>query len=602
MGLEQRISRNLSGAAFACALAAVSVLLPAAGRAQGAPVVSRPVVQATPGASTQALNAALARLARDPRDVGALIDAGDAARKLGDFDAAVGFYRRADVISTGNPRIKAGLASALMQSGDPLAAIPAFAEAERVGARPQAIASDRGLAYDLVGDNAMAQRYYAIALAGSSDDDLRMRLAVSQAIAGDVNAAEQTLMPLLRKQDKPGWRTRAFTLAIVGKTKEAVDLAERILPAKLAENVAPYLRYMPRLTKAQQAAAANLGKFPRASEIGRDEPRIAAYRPTHLASVDAALIPRGQQLGNGKNDASRRAGPDSRSKAAKAQAEEAKREAEVAQDRRKAALASVEADRIAPPEPKPAIEQNSIELPPVNGELPPARLPSPSGVPAPAAITARASGHTEASAPIAARQAQEKPAAVATPAPAPGFDLARVGSTSAPAAPPEVPPQPGPKQLSLAEIFADLGQPTTQAEAASGAVDVRKILPAKPKPLEVVKIIEKPKAEAKPLAKPKKPALPAHPSRIWVQIGVGRDKDAIAFDWRRHTQQAPELFKGREAHVSEMGRTNRILVGPFATLKAANQFVVDLRKAGFQGALPWSSPAGQVVDLLSTKQ
>lgn len=566
-------------------------------------MVARPVVQATPGADTQALNAALARLGRDPRDVGALIDAGEAARKLGDFDAALGFYRRADAISMGNPRIKAGLASALMLSGDPVAAIPAFVEAERAGARPQAIASDRGLAYDLVGDNVTARQYYAMAPAGSGDNDLRMRLAISQAISGEADAAELTLMPLLRKQDKPGWRTRAFTLAIVGKTKDAVDLAERILPAKLAQNVAPYLRYMPRLTKAQQAAAANLGRFPRASEIGRDEPRIAAYRPTRLASADAALIPRGEQLGAGKGEAGKRSRTDKRSKVAKAQAQEARREAEVAQDRRKAALASVDADRVVPPEPRPAIEQNNAELPPVAGELPPvgptppAHASTRSAVPAP--VSTPPQNVTAAAAPNPPALVREKPATVPAQSPAPGFDLARVGTTTAP---PEAPPEPGPRQLSLAEIFADLGQPATQAEAASGAVDIRKILPAKPKPPEVIKLVEKPKVEIKLPAKPKKPAPPAHPSRIWVQIGVGRDTDAIAFDWRRYTRQAPELFKKRGAYVSEMGRTNRILVGPFETLKAANQFVIDLRKAGFQGALPWTSPAGQVVDPLPTKE
>ena len=36
--------------------------------------------------------------------------------------------------------------------------------------------------------------------------------------------------------------------------------------------------------------------------------------------------------------------------------------------------------------------------------------------------------------------------------------------------------------LSLAEAFSDLGKPTTTVAPASGAVDIRKITPAKPKP------------------------------------------------------------------------------------------------------------------------
>lgn len=580
---------------MAGALGAGASLLPAAALGQNAPVVSRPVVQAVPGAGSQKLNDALARLGRNPRDAAALIDAGDAALALGDFAAAVGFYRRADELSPNSPRIKAGMASALLFTGDPVAAIRGFAEAERAGARPQSIASDRGLAYDLVGDNATAQSYYRTVPGGSGNDELRMRLAISQAIGGDLEAAEQTLMPLLHKQDKPGWRVRAFTLAIAGETKEAVDLVNRILPAQLAQNMGPYLRYMPRLTKAQQAAAANLGKFPRASEIGRDEPRVAAYRPVQVAAADTALIPKGAPLGvaNRATEKSSSKGA-SKVKPAKAEVAETRRQAEAAENRRKAALASVEADRVAPPEPKPAIERNDVDLRPAGaaGELPPvAKDTSRTPATPPAAVPATA--------PARATTAPRQVAAAS-----PDFDLGRLGGTPpAPPRPVEAPPEPGLSQLSLSEIFADLGAPTLQAAPASGAVDIRMIQPARTKPREEVKAVEKPveKLAEKRAEKPKKPAPPAHPSRIWVQIGVGRDKGAIAFDWRRYVRQAPALFKGRQTYISEMGRTNRILAGPFESLKAANQFVVDLRKADIEGAVPWTSPAGQVVDQLPAK-
>lgn len=164
----------------------------------------------------------------------------------------------------------------------------------------------------------------------------------------------------------------------------------------------------------------------------------------------------------------------------------------------------------------------------------------------------------------------------------------------------------------MSEIFADLGKPTVEAVPISGAVDIRAIQPARPqaklppkddlapavKGADKTKLAgDKAKASAEK-AKPKKPAPPAHPSRIWVQVGVGRDKAAIAFDWKRYSKQAPALFKGRTAWVSDMGRTNRILAGPFETMRAANDFVSALRKAGFDGAMPWTSPAGQVVDAL----
>lgn len=164
---------------------------------------------------------------------------------------------------------------------------------------------------------------------------------------------------------------------------------------------------------------------------------------------------------------------------------------------------------------------------------------------------------------------------------------------------------PAPPRPSLSEVFAEFGKPTTQAMPTAGAVDIRKIAPVRTDAKPGAKVDDKTGSKltdkAADKAKLKKPAPPAHPSRIWVQIGVGRDKDAIAFDWRRYLKQYPALFKGRQPNVSEMGRTNRVLVGPFETQKAANDYVTSLKKGGFDGALPWTSPAGQVVDALGGK-
>ncbi|MEE4453871.1 SPOR domain-containing protein [Novosphingobium resinovorum] len=652
--MDHLVSRLLGGAALACALGWVPVA-----SAQGRQDGSHPVVQALPSEDNKKLSAALVRIGRDPRDLSALIDAGDAARGLQDHDAAIGFYKRAEEVSSGNTRVLAGLGSAFVNKGDPVGAIPYFDAAEKAGVAPALISADRGLAYDLVGDNLAAQRYYALALpsaTGPAADELRNRLAVSQAIGGDVDAAYKTLLPLLNRQDKPGWRTRAFTLAIVGETDQAVDVVGKILPGQLAQNIAPYLRYMPRLTKAQQAAAANLGRFPRASEIGRDDARIAAYAPPRATAAGAGLIPKGEPLGGGSAAKVARAGKATRGRSVRAEVPAA---STAAPPLRTATLAAADPDRVAPPEPKPTIERGSGELPPVarSVEAPKAVVPSPG------------SGASQASAPIAAPARVAQAASPPTPAqttaagvparPAgsasPGFDLGRLQSSqtavasssptpAAPApalAPPNRPPEPGPQQRSLSEIFADIGKPTVDAMPASGAVDIRLITPAAPPPrVQAPKVepkvdeakaaeagadeasAEKAKAKVDPKAKldPKAKAAaakaaeakakadaeakakkPSHPSRIWVQIGVGRSKDAIAFDWRRYTRENAALLKARTPYVSEMGRTNRILVGPFATQKAASAFLADAKKQGFADALPWTSPAGQVVDPLSAK-
>ncbi len=111
-----------------------------------------------------------------------------------------------------------------------------------------------------------------------------------------------------------------------------------------------------------------------------------------------------------------------------------------------------------------------------------------------------------------------------------------------------------------------------------GAVDLRKIKPAR--------------------ATPPPPPPPSHPSRIWVELGVGRDPDRIVFDWRRMVKEDPELFHGKKPFVSGWARTNRLLVGPFDTDKAATAFTEKLHRADHPSAFVWTSPAGQVVDPL----
>lgn len=692
--------RRPLGAWLASAASTALLACPYIAHAQSAPVVARPVVQALPSAESRQLNQALARLARDPRDTDALIEAGDAANAMGDPEAAAGFYRRADGISANNPRVQAGLARALVLQGDPTRAIPLFARAEAGGAAGE-VTSDRGLAYDLVGDPLAAQKYYRVALARKDDDEVRRRLGVSLAIAGDAAGSEAMLMPLLRKQDKPGWRSHAFALAIAGQTKEAVEIVSAILPEPLAQSITPYLRYMPRLTRAQQAAAANLGKFPRAAEIGRDDPLIAAFASSapaaRLAAADAPLIPQGRALGSARAVPSAAAQQAAAQPLTRAQKRDKERTDRLARTQANAVA------RVAPPEPVPAIDRDSGELPPLAAgarrvvaasaaEIPvgassaptrplsanaPSKAPvsnprsnptsnpmsnptsnvvppstSASGelasrTPAPVAsrsVATNAGAPTTAE-PVPGMAAARSAAAVApqaTPAgssssapaspptasvPAPGFDLARLAAVNASGVDPVVQTPPSP--ATLEQIFADLGAPSRAPAPIAGAVDVLSIEPAKPAPppapaAEPAKaLVSKadeptlaPKSESTKTAAGKAPdkktdskkaesqkakgkkAAPTHPSRIWVQTGIGRDERAIAFDWGRRAKANPALFKGREPYVTEMGRTNRILVGPFETQKAASDFAAQVKKADIANAFVWTSPAGQVVDRL----
>ncbi|RYD92642.1 MAG: SPOR domain-containing protein, partial [Sphingomonadales bacterium] len=74
------------------------------------------------------------RLAADPRDTLALLDAGDLSARLGDTSAAMSFFARAEAIDPTNPRILSGRASTLVRLERPGEALRLFQAAE---ARPE---------------------------------------------------------------------------------------------------------------------------------------------------------------------------------------------------------------------------------------------------------------------------------------------------------------------------------------------------------------------------------------------------------------------------------------------------------------------------------
>ncbi len=531
---------------------------------------SRAVVQALPGPESQALNSALSRLGRNPKDVVALIDAGNAALAMGDVDAAVGFFANADSIQPNSPRVRAGLAAALVQNGNPFDAIPLFTEAEGAGGMDPRLNADRGLAYDLVGDNATAQKYYRLALAASPSDEVKRRLALSLAIAGNRAGMEEVLMPLLQKADKPAYRTRAFALAILGKPDEAVTIAYQSMPQDLAVGISPYLRYMPRLTKAQQAAAANFGHFPRASDIGRDDPRVLRYSPpVHVATAEATLVPAGKPLGKPAKGAEKGRDEKGRDEKGKKTTQLAvARAASAVPVPQRAALPDFKPTReetVAPLQVKPSVV-TPVEMPPARQvavvNLPPVKQP----------VQALTLPAAQVSPPATA------PTLIAAASPTPAIVQPTVAATITTVRPLKPAVAAAPPKPKFFDAFGDLGAPTAAAVPASGAVDIRKIAAAKAQ------------AEAKV-------TKPSHPSRIWIQVGVGRGKAPMQSDWKSLVKDVPELLRGKSASTTDWGKTNRLLTGPFETESAAKALLAKLKKQKVD-AFVWTSPAGQVVDPL----
>ncbi|WP_379922248.1 tetratricopeptide repeat protein [Erythrobacter sp. R86502] len=268
-------------------------ILPAAVCAQE--TVSQPVVQALPQPEVQRLNRALVALARSPRDRDTLIEAGRASLAVEDLEAAIGFFGRAAEVDPGHPAVAQGLGSVYLRAGRAGEALLQFERALAAGVDERAVLTDQALTLDLVGEQAAAQSAYTRALQlDPANAEARRRLALSFAISGNRAGFEDTLRPLLDDRDTAAQRARAFGLAILGDGDRATAIVEQIMPRDLATRLVPYLGYMPRLTKPQQAAAANLGIFPRAADIGRDDPRLARFAAEERA--ESRLEPAGPPL------------------------------------------------------------------------------------------------------------------------------------------------------------------------------------------------------------------------------------------------------------------------------------------------------------------
>jgi Flp pilus assembly protein TadD len=220
---------------------------------------------------------ALRTLATEPNNLAALIAAGHNAVILGDPNAAVGFFGRAQEIAPNDGPVKAGLGSALVQLEKPQDALRLFAQASRLGVPDADLAEDRGLAYDLTGDQRRAQADYQTVLAARPNDDTaRRRLALSQGISGQKAAAIATLDPLIRKRDIAAWRAQTFVLAMDGDAKGANDITRIMLPQQ-ATMLQPFLVRLSTLSPADKARAVHFGEMPATG---------ATYTPTQVASVD----------------------------------------------------------------------------------------------------------------------------------------------------------------------------------------------------------------------------------------------------------------------------------------------------------------------------
>ena len=574
-----------------------------AGAAQAQPAQ----IQSLRPSGAENLSRNLARLASNPRDVDALIGAGEAAVDMDDTRAAAGFFSRADAIQPNNGRVKAGLGRVALKAQNPAEALRLFDQATRLGFGEATLLADRGLARDMTGDQAGAQRDYQTALKRAPEDpDLIYRYAASLGISGQVDGAEKVLQPLLYKSDRAAWRYRAFILAMNNKQADARKIASQTLPAQLASALVPYMEKMPYLTPAQKAAAVHFGHFPTTvgTSLAAVTPRAAPTPPLTQAPA-ATATPR---------------------------------------------PTPAPAPTLTPtpfPTPTPAAPSVAPRpaTPMASGQaLQPSRpsftttpsSPQPSATPArPAPTSPAPSTFAQTSTETRPAQVQGPPAPFATtparpaaplPAPTNAPGAATPAPTSVPApqqAAPTSRPQPNPEATrTLADIIHAIDVPASERQVSIAAVDLSEIealqaarraerqaaadkakkaaTAAKEKADAAVKAKAKAEADAKAKkAAEEKSRLAANPSRNWVQVGTGADRGALAFTLKNLRRKYDEV-KPQDGWVATWGRTNRLLIGPFASFTRAKTVEAKLKSAGAD-AFAWQSDAGEVVERLGGK-
>ena len=643
-------------------LLAAGTALAAGGGAAAQRPPAGAVVQPLPGADEGAeLRRHLADLAANPRSVVSLVGAGRAALRVGDGQAALGFFARAEEIAPSDARVKAGMASAFVLTGRGDAALRYFADAARLGAPETEIARDRGLAFDMSGNPRRAQQDYALVLQRGDDAETRRRMALSLAISGHRDAALRAIDPLLRRRDTAAYRTRAFVLALTGDANGAAQAVDAAMPGQ-GSAMAPFLSRLAGLNPAQKAMAVHFGHFP------------ADGRPVQMAqAIDTSAHPAAVALTGAAPAAPARttaqpAQPVARRRTALAEPLNRDRRRPATDDidrsgrvgpgsrggdtRRSSSDARVAASTpIRPPQqqaPRTAAASPLIRTAPAQQQP---RTATPSPQPgfstAPLAAANRQPVQVATAQPLeippamrqdsapepAVRQAPAPAASLPSPAasePAPAFvpPLAAAATTTigaqeptvtASAAPAPVTPTPAeaqPAPASAVPAFSDIAALVqslpAEEEARAAAAAARTPAPstapatrAAATPARTTAPAATRTAAAGRTATPaartaaRTPAPPAHPARHWVQVANGAP-GALAFELGRIRRAAPELMRGRTAWSAANGASGRLLVGPFETIAAARAFINQLAGKDV-AAFPWSSRAGEEVARLPAR-
>jgi Flp pilus assembly protein TadD len=601
-----------------------------------------PVIKQEPAGAAE-LRDAVRRIAQRPTDSFALTDAGYAAIKLGDYDAAFNFFTKANAIQPADARIKSGLGIAQVRRENPFEALSLFDDALRLGASERSFALDRGLAFDLLGNFDRAERDYVLAASFGNSDEVTLRHAISLSLAGRKDEADRLLVPMLQRENPEAWRARALMLAARGDAKEAGKIASGFLPEREARRMDGYFRNMTRLTTAQQAAAMHFGHFPLGSDIGEDSDAVRTLATATGAKVqpkggDSRLIPSGEPLGT-KTAAVKVAKPDKAAAKIKkpkvGNPDFATTSAQQAVDAAaRAKVTTVVASQLPPPEAArppvrialpalarptietaelpatgPAVRTDVVELPVAKSEPVVIVVAQPKAMPETPVLDAPS---VKIDTPITfdTKVAEKGPIGpgfesvdpnkviVETP-PAEIVGVQPIQASVVATQPIEQPvsdvPKPAAevpeKSFDLGALVESIEVPEDEKRPSVAPVDLKKIKTAAPKTeTTAVKADASAKAAKQPVSGP----------RVYVQIATGADVNGLSYDYRRAAKKNAALFSSHEGWTASWGKTRRLLVGPFPDMKAAKKWEADFRKAGGDGFV-WQSDKNAEIEKLKGK-
>ncbi|HYI64852.1 MAG TPA: SPOR domain-containing protein [Allosphingosinicella sp.] len=521
------------------------------------------VVQSLDDGPGTELRRNLTTLADNPRSVSALIGAGRAALAMGDAEAAFNFFERADQVEPRNARARGGMASAMVQLERPRDALPLFAQAAAFGAPEAELAGDRGLAHDMLGDPGRAQADYTLALRRRDDPEIRRRMALSLAISGQRAPALRMIDAQLRDHERAAWRTQAFILALTGDPAGADRTARNMMPAA-AGAMAPFFARLASLSPSQKAMAVHFGHFP------------SDGRARAGTGIDTSADPGAMAFAEGRGPAEP---PRARIRPAEPVTERRRPDAE--EDRVASLIRRPAPREVAPPVTRP------FAPPPEPRPEPPPQI-EPEVEPEPLAPEPEPEAARDESVPV--EPAPVGPAPVETAAAdgaTAGFTLVAQGEQPA-APPPAAAPAsqqapPASRLRDLADIVASLPEEEQQQRPTPPAARTTRGAEPRPAPQRT--------------AERSRPAQPAHPSRHWVQIAGGANRTALPATFVRLRAQAPALLGSRTAFTTPLNQTNRLLVGPFDSARAAQAFVNELAGKDV-AAFAWTSPPGQEIERL----